>query len=91
MELWQKRNELLPIRLAPHVVWWAGTLIIDEAPAVGDECYARRGRLREAGAVGVVTVAGRFSVDFAIRNGVSVLSHHGVADLPDSIAMEIVR
>jgi len=39
----------------------------------------------------VVTAAGRFSVDFAIRNGVSVLSHHGVADLPGSIAMEIVR
>jgi lipopolysaccharide transport system ATP-binding protein len=35
--------------------------------------------------------AGRFSVDFAIRDGVSVLSHHGAADLPSSIAREIVR
>ena len=26
--------------------------------------------------------AGSFSVGFAIQNGVSVLTHHGVADLP---------
>jgi len=39
----------------------------------------------------VVTAAGRFSVDFAIRNGVSVLSHHGLAERPGSIAMEIFR
>jgi lipopolysaccharide transport system ATP-binding protein len=38
--------------------------------------------------VSVVTNAGHFAVGFAMRDGVPILTHHGVADLPGEIAME---
>ena len=34
----------------------------------------------------VVTNAGHFSVGLAFRNGISVLMHHGIADLPSSMS-----
>ena len=33
----------------------------------------------------VVTNAGQFSVGFAMKDGVPILTHHGVADLPGRI------
>lgn len=37
----------------------------------------------------VVTQAGHFSISLADRNGVAVLSHHGIADLPNMIVTEV--
>jgi len=39
----------------------------------------------------VVTNAGHLSVGFAMKNGVAVLTHHGVADLPGKILTEVVH
>jgi lipopolysaccharide transport system ATP-binding protein len=39
----------------------------------------------------VVTNAGQFSVGFAMKNGVPVLTHHGVADLPGKILTKVVK
>ena len=39
----------------------------------------------------VVTSAGQFSVGFARENGISVLTHHGVADLPGSSLTKILK
>jgi lipopolysaccharide transport system ATP-binding protein len=39
----------------------------------------------------VVTNAGQFSIGFALKDGVPVLTHHGVADLPGRIQTRVVR
>lgn len=39
----------------------------------------------------VVTNAGQLSVGFAIQNGISVLTHHGVADLPGRILTRVLK
>jgi lipopolysaccharide transport system ATP-binding protein len=39
----------------------------------------------------VVTNAGQLSVGLAIKNGVSVLTHHGVADLPGTMLTEVIK
>lgn len=39
----------------------------------------------------VVTNAGHFSIGFAMKNGVAVLTHHGVADLPGRISTKITK
>lgn len=39
----------------------------------------------------VVTNAGHLSVGFAMKNGIPILTHHGVADLPGKILTEIMK
>lgn len=39
----------------------------------------------------VVTNAGQFSVGYAMKNGVAVLTHHGVADLPGKIITKVLK
>ncbi|MFZ3042148.1 MAG: ABC transporter ATP-binding protein [Thiobacillus sp.] len=39
----------------------------------------------------VVTSAGQLSVGFAHKNGIPVLTHHGVADLPGRIFTEVIK
>ena len=38
----------------------------------------------------VVTNAGQFSIGYAMKNGVAVLTHHGVADLPGRIQTKVL-
>lgn len=102
---WQTEHDVPPSRSAGSVVACRQEIELRLAPgeytfeiglaAVSEPDWHNRAMISHDAWAGryvtvcVVTQAGHFSVGFANRDGVQILTHHGIADLPGTIFTEV--